>query len=205
MFTLKTVSQYQTLNNVTSTTVTLDQLPVLKVTYERQNNDVYGNPIYRVVVSGGDNPELTYVYPGLHRRYRSKGYATIQSYNIEQTITDVLVYLQVIAHPDSDHYIVPHFLVNYKGERSFEFSLMDYDHNYIEDEQDGQDYDTFRVFKDGTVKGTMTNDYYVYDEVVLPVDTKEVYRLIAEHIKYVPLDDQSANAIQNYEDDEWEN
>lgn len=56
------------------------------VRFERVNNDVYGNPLYRVY------PVNYYFKPvtGVYKNYTSKGYYLIQSYNIEDSLARLL-------------------------------------------------------------------------------------------------------------------
>ncbi|WP_214796618.1 MULTISPECIES: hypothetical protein [unclassified Exiguobacterium] len=46
---------------------------------------------------------------------------------------------------------------------------------------DGQEYDTFRVFDNGQVSGTLSESYYVYDEISHEfVDSDKLYREAVE-------------------------
>ena len=56
------------------------------VRFERVNNDVYGNPLYRVY------PVNYYFKPvtGIYRNYASKGYYLLQSYDIVGDLKDLL-------------------------------------------------------------------------------------------------------------------
>lgn len=52
------------------------------VAYKRVNNDMYGNPLYRVYPVNYSFKRLSRAY----RNYESKGYYLIQSYNIQSDL-----------------------------------------------------------------------------------------------------------------------
>lgn len=56
------------------------------VSFERINNDVYGNPLYRIYPVSFSFKRLNSVY----RNYESKGYYLVQSYYIEHTLYEIL-------------------------------------------------------------------------------------------------------------------
>ena len=61
--------------------------------YERVKNDIYGNPMYKVIMLDPDNENITYLLKGrahVTRCYSSKGYALVQSYNIEKDLNRIL-------------------------------------------------------------------------------------------------------------------
>lgn len=56
------------------------------VRFERVNNDLYGNPLYRVY-------PVNYSFrsvKGIYRNYTSKGYYLLQSYSIEESLAELL-------------------------------------------------------------------------------------------------------------------
>jgi len=202
---VKTVSTHTNLMGTQTTVYQHKSFHDLNAHVERHDNDIYGNPLYKVRITGGDY-ELTYLFPQAYRRFRAKGYSLIQSYNIEHSIGNILATLQSFEF--HGYTIVPHFQLNAFDELSFEFSVCTKDGTYITDEQDGQDYDTFRIFKDGTVRGTMTSDYYVYDDVELPgivqEHTTDLYKAISKFANRFCLDDQTQNALNEFkQEDEY--
>ena len=196
--------------NMDTTVYNLESLNI-EVEVTRAGNDVYGNPLYRVYPHQFVSFDILAKYPGFYRRYRNKGYAIMQSYNIDADITNMLLYLQV-AVMDTNHVIVPAFKVDLTdypeadpmNALSYEFSIIKPDGTYYTEEADDQEYDTFRVFPDGTVYGTLSNDYYVYDELELEgIDTRNVFQLIRDNFdKLNILSDQSQNAIENFNEEE---
>ena len=202
---VKIISTHTNLMGITTTVYQHNNFHALNAHVERHQNDIYGNPLYKVRITGGDY-ELTYQFPQAYRRYRSKGYSLVQSYNIEQEVGNILAYLQSFEFRGL--VIVPHFQLNAFDELSYEFSICTQRGEYLTDEQDGQDYDTFRIFNDGTTKGTLSQDYYVYDEVALPGELplykEELYKAIQSFAKRVYLDDQTNFALNNFKKDGWE-
>ena len=56
------------------------------MSYERVNNDMYGNPLYRVYPVNYSFKRLSRAY----RNYKSKGYYLIQSYNIQSDLYELM-------------------------------------------------------------------------------------------------------------------
>lgn len=56
------------------------------VAYERVNNDMYGNPLYRIYPWNYSFKHINSVY----KNYESKGYYLIQSYNIESDLYSLM-------------------------------------------------------------------------------------------------------------------
>lgn len=56
------------------------------VAYERVNNDMYGNPLYRIYPWNYSFKRIDSVY----KNYESKGYYLIQSYNIESDLYSLM-------------------------------------------------------------------------------------------------------------------
>lgn len=59
--------------------------------------------------------------------------------------------------------IAPLYKIRYNGEWSYEFQIHNGEGVAIE--VDDQQYDTFRIFSNGVIRGTLSESYYVYDEV----------------------------------------
>lgn len=69
------------------------------VKVKRVNNDMFGNPLYHVTLSK-DFENMTYRMkgcPSVYRCYSSKGYCTVQSYNIQDSIKKMVTYLQKVT------------------------------------------------------------------------------------------------------------
>ena len=68
----------------------------LVIHVHRVNNDVYGNPLYHVTIFNSDyvniTPELKGC-PSVYRVYKKRGYATVQSYNIGQSLSRIVKFL----------------------------------------------------------------------------------------------------------------
>lgn len=60
---------------------------------ERTGNDLYGNPLYRVEFQNHAHL-LDKKMPCLYRRYSSKGYGLMQSYNIEMDMNYIFEYIE---------------------------------------------------------------------------------------------------------------
>ena len=105
--------------------------------------------------------------------------------------------------------ILPHIKININDEWSYEFQILNNDGVAIE--VDEQQYDKFRIYPNGSIRGTMETDYYVYDEVDINesniittyVDTKRLYKTLHEVCESL-FEDHTENAISQFEDDEWE-
>ena len=71
----------------------------LIVKVRRVNNDMFGNPLYHVTLSK-DYENMTYRMRGcsaVYRCYGSRGYCTVQSYNIQDSIKKMVTYLQKVT------------------------------------------------------------------------------------------------------------
>ena len=59
-------------------------------TIQRRNNDINGNPLYKVVVFDKNGDNVTADYRGkFYRVYSSKGYALLQSYSISDSLARI--------------------------------------------------------------------------------------------------------------------
>ena len=57
---------------------------------EQVNNDVYGNPLYKVQLYESYR-NITHMFKGMvHRVYSTKGYALVQSYNLGDTLKGLM-------------------------------------------------------------------------------------------------------------------
>lgn len=63
----------------------------IKFGFERVNNDLYGNPVYRIQIFDNDFNNITKDYKGkLGRYYQKNEFLRVQSYNIERTLYSIL-------------------------------------------------------------------------------------------------------------------
>lgn len=105
--------------------------------------------------------------------------------------------------------ILPLIKININNEWSYEFQILNNDGVAIE--VDNQQYDKFRIYPNGSIRGTMETDYYVYDEVDINesniittyVNTKRLYNDFHEILESL-FEDHTENAISQFEEDEWE-
>lgn len=191
MFTLKK-TPIQHSENVLYSVNSLDHVEVLVT---RHGNDMYGNPLYRLQPTKGH--ALFFNSERLYRRYISKGYALIQSYNIDYDVLNILTSCQTIRLQSFDT-IVPHFKLNYHDTLSYEFSIVRPTGEYYTETQNDQEYDTFRIFSDGSIYGTLSNDYYVYDHLEMPdyLDGKYLYKMLQKFDKNNELQDHTQLALE---------
>lgn len=60
---------------------------------EKTKNDINGNPMYKAVFNNHDDmADKTNIH--IHRRYLSKGYVTLQSFDISQTIIKIMNHIE---------------------------------------------------------------------------------------------------------------
>lgn len=178
--------------------------------YTRHGNDIYGNPLYKVRGEFSDTTDALYNSSFLFRRYRSKGYALVQSYNIDEDIKAIIREMTTVTI--GDHIAVPAFRIDLTGWQgrtakdavSYEFSLVRPSGEYYTEEADDQEYDTFRVYEDGAVLGTLSDDYFVYDQLELPgIDTKQLFKQFeALHKRFGLISDHTKQAIECFENEE---
>jgi len=196
MFTIKK-TPIQHSENVLYSVEGLDHVEVLVT---RHNNDMYGNPLYRLEPTKGH--DLFFNSDRLYRRYTKKGYALIQSYNIDYDMLNILTTCQTIRLQSFDT-IVPHFKLNYHDTLSYEFSIVRPTGEYYTETADDQEYDTFRVFPDGYIAGTLSQDYYVYDQMQMPdyLDGKYLYKMLQKFDKGNELHDHTQFALELEEEE----
>jgi hypothetical protein len=87
----KNVIEIKSLTAVTTSENTIYNYSGYSFTVWRVKNDINGNPIYRIVLSK-DGENLTSELKGnksIHRAYIKKGFATIQSYSLSNSLENM--------------------------------------------------------------------------------------------------------------------
>lgn len=83
--------QINKLDQILSSEKTLYSYNNILINVYRVNNDVYGNPLYHIRFFNNNNENITEKYKGkMGRYYKNKGYLTVQSYNLSNTIQYLL-------------------------------------------------------------------------------------------------------------------
>lgn len=88
---MKNIVKVNTLDSVYPADNTLYQFNDMYVSLVRSNNDVYGNPIYRIQLFDLQFNNVTESYKGkVGTYYKAKQFLRVQSYNISNTLENIL-------------------------------------------------------------------------------------------------------------------
>lgn len=89
---MKNIVKVNTLDSVYAADNTLYSYNDLYINVIRSNNDVYGNPIYRIQLFNESFENVTSYFKGkIGSYYKSKQYLRVQSYNLSNTLENIIL------------------------------------------------------------------------------------------------------------------